>query len=228
MLQTIFSAESKSHAWSRALGTALSAHFSQTEAPEVRINAGQTVLQLGQPIQRLPLLVAGRLDCVMPLGDGETASVIPVSFGPGEVAMLSQLFCNTPVWVDLVAGEACVVRWLNLKQVEALLLQDPQWLLLLTRFLSQRLREVQTRERGWIERSVRSRVCALLIRLIQNAPTNAQGRKIIVTTHDALALRCGVSRPKVSQELKRLEKAGCLGLGRGQIEVLAPEQLLMV
>ena len=227
MLQTIFSAESQSHAWSRALGVAVSVHFSLAEAPEVRVKAGQTVLQLGQPIHKLPLLVAGRLDCVMPLSNGETASVIPVSFGVGEVAMLSQLFCNTPVWIELVAAEDSVLRWLDLAQIEALLLQDPPLLLMLTRFLSQRLREVQTRERGWIERSVRNRVCALLMRLAHNAPVNAQGQKILMTTHDTLALRCGVSRPKLSQELKRLEKLGCLRLGRGQIEVLTLDPLSM-
>lgn len=227
MMQTIFSVQSQSLIWSRRLGDAVAMHFSETDAPLVRAKAGQTLLALGEPIHKLPLLMEGRLDCVMPLSDGETNNVIPVSFGVGEVAMLSQLFCNTPVWIELSVGEDCVVRWLDLRRMEALLLQDAKLLLLLTRFLSQRLREVQTRERVWIERSVRNRVCAVLMRLACNVTVNPQGQRVLKTTHDELAARCGVSRPKLSQELKRLEEIACLRLGRGQIEVLALDRILM-
>jgi CRP-like cAMP-binding protein len=43
---------------------------------------------------------------------------------------------------------------------------------------------------------------------------------MIAVTHDKLAARCGLSRPKLSQELKRLELAGTLRLHRGAIEIV--------
>jgi CRP-like cAMP-binding protein len=49
---------------------------------------------------------------------------------------------------------------------------------------------------------------------------------VIVATHEDLAARCGVSRPKVSGELKRLEKAGWLRLDRGAIEILDLDGIL--
>lgn len=226
MLQTIFSAPQKSQIWSQTLGAALVLHFSQADEPPTRIAAGQTVFHAGQQIHKLPWLASGQLDCVMSLRGGEAAGVIPVSFGPGEVALLSQVFCNTPVWIDLVAAQDCEVHWLSLRRIEDLLQRDASLLLMLTQFLAQRLREVQTRELGWMERSVRNRVGTVLMRLTQKAPVNAEGIKILAVTHEALAARCGVSRPKLSQELKRLEKAHCIRLQRGQIEVLSLDNLL--
>lgn len=49
------------------------------------------------------------------------------------------------------------------------------------------------------------------------------GRVLIAATHEHLAARCGVSRPKMSRELKQLERSGRLKLLRGSVEVLAPE-----
>lgn len=220
MLQTIFSAKPESHGLSQQLGLALAKRIPETHSPVMRIAVGQTLLHSGVAITRLPLLLSGRIDCVVHLNKGETGDIIPVSFEAGEVVLLSQLFCNIPVWVDLVAAENCTVRWLDVKHLEVLIETDPALLLLLTRFLSQRLREVQTRERGWIERSVHNRVCAHLTRLAQKSQIDAQGHTWIAATHEELAARCGVSRPKLSQELKRLEQAGCIRLSRGKIEIL--------
>jgi CRP-like cAMP-binding protein len=63
-------------------------------------------------------------------------------------------------------------------------------------------------------------VCAALARLAAEQPVRADGRVRIATTHEQLATRCGVSRPKASLALKRLEHAGRVRLERGSIEVL--------
>ena len=160
---------------------------------------------------------------MLPLQNGEATSLIPISFEAGEIAMLSQLFCNAPVWVDVVAGQDCELRWLHVSELEKLLEADPALLLMLTRFLSQRLREVQLRERSWVERSVHHRVLMQLMRLAQKITPDAQGHRVIRTTHEELAARCGVSRPKLTLELKKLEENGLLRRGRGCIEILNSE-----
>jgi CRP/FNR family transcriptional regulator len=68
---------------------------------------------------------------------------------------------------------------------------------------------------------VHARVCATLVRMAAEGPADgADGRPRLATTHEQLAVRCGVSRPKVSTALKRLERSGRLRLGRGAIEIL--------
>ena len=220
MHPALFHTPTESHQWGQRLGKALREPLPLSSLPVVHVAAGKTLLPAGQPIARLPLLVSGRLDCVLPLQQGESGSLIPISFESGEVAMLSQLFCNAPVWVDVVAAQDCVIHWLPVTELEALLRSDAELLLMLTQFLAHRLRDVQIRERGWVERGVRQRVLMQLRRLAQKTLPDAQGVRVIRATHEELAARCGVSRPKLTTELKRLEQEGLLRRGRGVLELL--------
>jgi CRP-like cAMP-binding protein len=222
MHPAIFSTPTDSHHWSRQLGQALAERLRVDRQAVVQVGAGKILLPAGQAITRLPLLLSGRLDCVLPLQQGEAGSLIPISFEAGEIAMLSQLFCNAPVWVDVVAAQDCTLRWLPVAALEALLRSDAQLLLMLTQFLAHRLRDVQIRERSWVERSVHHRVLMQLVRLAQKTTPDAQGCRVIHATHEELAARCGVSRPKLTLELKRLEAQGLIRRGRGFIEILKP------
>lgn len=150
--------------------------------------------------------------------------VIPISFEVGELAMLSTLFSQKPSHAALLAGPDASVRWIPVPDIESCLQHSQQSLVLLVRFLAQRLREVQLRERGWLERGVTERVCVAIARAMRDAPQPAGGKHMLVTTHEHLAARSGVSRPKLSLELKRLEQAGQLVLHRGAIEIVQPER----
>jgi CRP-like cAMP-binding protein len=208
----------ESRALSRALAAALAAPLRIRAMPLQRVTTGTTLLRAGQPVTRLAFLERGRIDAVLHGTVG--TPVVPLSFGVGEVVLLSQLFGDRESGVDLVAGEDSALRWMPIEAIEQALLRDPAALLLLTKFLAQRLREVQVRERAWAERGVQKRVRAALARLAAEQPPRADGRVRIATTHEQLATRCGVSRPKASLALKRLEQAGRVRLERGAIEVL--------
>ena len=93
-------------------------------------------------------------------------------------------------------------------------------LVLLVTYQSRRLREVQLREQAWLERGVHHRVCARLARISFGLPENDDGHVVLDATHEALAARCGVSRPRMSKELKRLEEDGRVKLGRGTVEIV--------
>ncbi|WP_296509297.1 Crp/Fnr family transcriptional regulator [Rhodoferax sp.] len=183
-------------------------------------HVGATVMQSGASVERLPVVVSGRLDSVLHLQGEGGAYIIPVSFGAGEMVFLSQLFSRQPSFVDLVVGEAATLRWVQVNDVEQLLLADSALMVELVRFLVQRLREVQMRERAWLERGVHERVCATLARLAHQQASASDGTVAIVTTHEELSARSGVSRPKLSQELKRLEQQGRLKLDRGSVRII--------
>jgi CRP/FNR family transcriptional regulator len=181
--------------------------------------AGQVLARSGERVVRLPLIESGQIDAVLHVGD-QGNQVIPVSFLPGELALVSTLFSEQPSHVDMVAATDLSARWIPITDIEQCLLQSPDLLVLAVRFLAQRLREAQSRERGWLERGVQERVCAVVSRLLRDGAAQADGRLLIAVTHDKLAAHCGLSRPKLSQELKRLELAGTLRLHRGTIEIL--------
>jgi CRP-like cAMP-binding protein len=211
-------AATESRALSRALAAVLTAPLHVSAKPLQRVDAGTTLLRAGDAVTRLAFLERGRIDAVLHGAVG--TPVVPLAFGAGEVVLLSQLFCDRASGVDLVAGEDSALRWVPIEAIQQALLRDAAALLLLTKFLAQRLREVQVRERAWAERGVHERVRAALARLAAEQPPRADGRVRIATTHEQLATRCGVSRPKASLALKRLEQAGRVRLERGAIEVL--------
>jgi CRP-like cAMP-binding protein len=208
-----------SRALSQQLATKLLAHLDLSRYPAMGGEAGQWLRAADQRLDALPYIESGRLNVVMQLSD-EGAQVIPVTFVQGEIALLSVLFSDEPIFGDLVAAEALRLRWLPIRDVESILLQHKDMLVLLVRFLAQRLREVRARERGWLERSVHGRVRAGLARIALETRPAPGMPWLVPATHEHLAMRCGVSRPKLSNELKQLENAGILRLNRGAIEIL--------
>ncbi|MCB1996954.1 MAG: Crp/Fnr family transcriptional regulator [Ottowia sp.] len=208
-----------SAAFSRQLGQALHERLQLAARPLVQAQAGQLLIAAGQPVQRLPLLVSGQVHAVMHARAATGRQIVPVRFGPGEIVMLSYLFGDEPSTVDMVAAEPTALRWLQTSDIEAALLAEPALAVLLIRFLVQRLRDVQARERAWVEPSVPLRLAAALVRMATDLP-EIDGARTVVATHEVLARRAGVSRPKASQALKTFEREGWLQQGRGQVRIV--------
>ena len=203
----------------RELVDGLSVHLDFSSWALVSAPVGRQIICCGDVLDRLPLLVKGSLDAVIHQSSDDGGVVVPVIWGPGELVMLSYLFRRDAATVDVVVAADATFRWIPFTAIEDTLTRHHELLVQLVRFLSQRLREVQAREHTWLERGVHERVCASLARIMISLPTTEDGRLIITGTHESLAARCGVSRSRLSKELKRLEAADRLKLGRGTIEV---------
>jgi CRP-like cAMP-binding protein len=210
-----------SRALNRQMVAALAEVLDLSSYPLHRAEQGQLLAPASRRLTSLPLVVSGTVDAVVHVGT-QGNQVIPISFEAGELCMVSTLFHDQPSHAEVVAGQDVSLRWIPVKVIERCLLQDHERLVLLVRFLAQRLREVQLRERNWLERGVTERVCAALARAMRDTPRRADGSCLLETTHENLAARCGVSRPKLSLELKRLEQSGQLVLHRGAIEIVRP------
>ena len=211
-----------SRALNRAFVDALAERIDLRALPAEAGGPGRLVLDSNEPLHRLPLIESGLLEAVVMLGD-DGHRVVPVWFAPGELAMLSSLFSVERPQADLVWRAAGRLRWVSKGELESAVQTHPTLGMALLRFLAQRLREVQSRERVWLERSVHERVRAVLGRAI--GPTAVDGPVWITATHEQFAEHCDVSRSKLSLALKVLERAGVLRLHRGAIEVLSPTAL---
>lgn len=209
---------------SRRLGRRFASALAQPMALETRplrrFEVGVSLFKAGDRVAQLPYVVSGRLDAVVHVPGAQGGQIVPISFRAGEMAFLSYLFNQLPSGSDLLVGEPSVIQWLPLQDIETCLLNDQGLLLMLVRFLGQRLREVQARERSWAARGVHPRLCAGLARMAADVPKRSDGRTVVVATHEQLAASCGISRPKASIALKALAGDGVLALGRGWIEVL--------
>jgi len=58
------------------------------------------------------------------------------------------------------------------------------------------------------------------MRLLSDLPKRNDGRAVIEATHEQIADRCGISRPRASTALKQMEREGLVALGRKSVEVL--------
>lgn len=204
----------------RKLADALAQAMPFKGRPLHRFETGVNLYKAGDRVTQLPFVMSGRLDAVVHVPGVQGGQIVPISFRAGEMAFLSYLFNQLPSGSDLVVGEPSTIQWLPMKDIEACLLNDQGLLLMLVRFLGQRLREVQARERSWAARGVQPRLCAGLARMAADLPRRSDGRTVVVATHEQIAASCGISRPKASIALKALESDGILKLGRGWIEVL--------
>lgn len=204
----------------RKFANALAQPMAFKSRPLHRFEAGFSLFKAGDRVTQLPYVMSGRLDAVVHVPGVQGGQIVPISFRAGEMAFLSYLFNQLPSGSDLVVGESSTIQWLPLKDIEACLLNDQGLLLMLVRFLGQRLREVQARERSWAARGVQHRLCAGLGRMAADLPSRSDGRTVVFATHEQIATSCGISRPKASLALKALEGDGILKLGRGWIEVL--------
>jgi len=210
----------------RKFANALAQPLAFKSRPLHRFDAGVSLCKSGDRVTQLPFVISGRLDAVVHVPGVQGGQIVPISFRSGEMAFLSYLFNQLPSGSDLIVGEPSTIQWLPLKDIEACLLNDQGLLLMLVRFLGQRLREVQARERSWAARGVQHRLCAGLGRMAADLPSRLDGRAVVVATHEQIAASCGISRPKASIALKALEDDGVLKLARGWIEVLYLQGLI--
>ncbi len=204
----------------RQFANALAQPMALKSRPLHRFVTGVSLCKAGDRVTQLPYVMSGRLDAVVHVPGLQGGQIVPISFRAGEMAFLSYVFNQLPSGSDLVVGEPSTIQWLPLKDIETCLLKDQGLLLMLVRFLGQRLREVQARERSWAARGLQHRLCAGLARMTADLPNRSDGRSVVVATHEQIAASCGISRPKASIALKALESNGVLKLGRGWIEVL--------
>lgn len=210
---------------SRQLFQALAKPVHLKSRPLHQFKTGKTLVNSGDVVARLPFIISGRLKAVVHIPGTQGGQIVPISFGAGEIALLSYLFNRLPSGSDLVASEASTIHWIPIEDIESAFLNDPRLMVLLVRFLGFRLREVQARERAGSARSVMTRLSASLIRTLADLPKRPDARLLIHATHEQLASSCGVSRPKTSLALKKMEREGIVLLGRKWVEVLDPHAL---
>ena len=214
-----------SQSLSRQLVQAIALPVGLKSRPLHRVKSGTTLVKTGDAVARLPFVMSGRLNAVVHIPGTQSGQIVPIAFGSGEIALLSYLFNRLPSSSDLVASQASTIQWIPIEEIESALLYDPQLMVLLVRFLGLRLREGQARERAGSARSVMTRLSASLSRILADLPARPDARLLIHATHEQLASSCGVSRPKTSLALKKIERDGIILLGRKWVEVLDSEAL---
>ena len=193
-----------------------------------RIPAQTVLLPSGQRGTNVYCLVKGQMDIGLYPQNANGARVVPLSFGPGMALLIHTVYDTSPDPGEMASATDSEVHVIPHVEFKRVMHTDVETLELVTRFLASRLNDARHREQQWIARSVQERVATLLKRLVrENSALQGPAPSSITlkVTHEHLAERSGISRAKVSKELKRLERDGVIALKRNAIEVWRVDRL---
>lgn len=216
--------------WFASLPPALARTLLATAQP-VRRRRGEFVFQQGDRVEggvgAFFGLLAGQLKMSMLDADGGESILVLIEPGNwfGEVPVLE----GQPRALSAVALRDCELLQLDATTFLALMAQPNGFAQAIARLLAGRLRMAYGFLGMGALRSMRARIAMRLLQLAHGDLTQAdQGRVLLSTSQDALALMLGISRPSLNKELQVFAAAGVLALRYGGIEILDRQRLAAV
>lgn len=156
--------------------------------------------------------------------NAEGSRVIPMSFHAGMVLLVHTPYDDRPDPGTIVASSDAILYPVTHDEFRHVMHAEVSRLEIVTHFLAHRLLEARKREQQWVARGVQERLALTLDYMAAERPGD-DATVTLKATHELVAERSGLSRAKVSKELKRLEQAGHLRLARSGIEILNREAL---
>lgn len=179
------------------------------------IPAGQTLIDVGQYIKSIPLVVEGKIKIFRE--DDEGNELFLYYLEPGEACAIS-LVCTLADKVSQIRAEAVedtTFIAMPIEKMDSFMLSYRSWYQFVVRTYGSRLNELLETIDSIAFHKMDER---LLTYLEKNA--KALGTNIIQGTHQEIAIELNTSREVVSRLLKQLEKKGVVKLGRNKVELL--------
>ncbi len=200
-----------------ALGFA-SVELAETLAREGRIlnyKAGDYVMEPGQPIKYVPIVLEGSLR-VARKDDAEDRELYLYTLEPGSACSntFGSLYGQSPS-LEVLAEEDSTVLCVPIRVVQELLHTNREWMNFVLRSYQKRFDEALNALDDVAFRQLDERLVHFLV---EKARRNDQNE--VHMSHFEIAQALNSSREVVSRLLKRLESEGRVRLGRNRIEIL--------
>lgn len=188
-------------------------------APDTHVEQGETLHTPEENGERLFLLKRGRVRVykIDPEGHELTLSVAEDGTILGEMALTGQHLPGA----YLQALKPSVIVTLKRRDLEHLILRNPEVGLRLVKVLSERLHETETRLAELTHKEVPARLASQILRLIENEGVmTSEGCKIPTRyTHEQLATMIGSKRVPVTRAFAKLKEEGVVELMERHIQV---------
>ena len=195
------------------------------QMPDTHLQEGEIFHTPEDEQERLFILKKGGVQVyeVTPDGKELTLSIVQGGSILGEMALTGQSLAG----VYLRAKEPSVVATLERKDLEALILSNPELGLILVRILAKQLKEAQVRLAELTHKDVPARLASQILRFAddEGIKTN-EGIKIATRySHEQLAAMIGSGRVAVSRSLSNFRKKGIVESRARHIYVKDPKAL---
>jgi CRP/FNR family transcriptional regulator len=189
-------------------------------APDTHLGPGEVLRTPEERAEQLFLLKKGRVRvyAVDPEGREHTLAVAEGGSMLGEMASTGQRLSG--VYVQVMAPS--VVCSLTRKDLDQLVLRNPEVGSRLVRLLGERLRETETFLAGLMKRGVCSRLASLILRFAETEGISIDGSCEISTpyTHERMATMIGSTRVPVTRALAKFKEEGIVEMKNRRIRVV--------
>lgn len=190
----------------------------QKEVKSVSASSGTVICNTGDKCQNLIILQEGQVRVSYPAADGRSITLYQV--GAGESCILTASCIISPRTFPAIAKVEQKATGLAIpsEQVRSWLQTEPVWQQHLFDLLSQRMVDLISLVDALAFRHLDVRLANWLLK--KSGP-----KKIIHTTHQAIAEELASTREVISRLLKEFERDGLVKLTRGLIEVVDQDKM---
>jgi CRP-like cAMP-binding protein len=181
--------------------------------------AGHVLARYGQRVDRVSVCLSGQYKVLLNSVDGHSHFMRLIT--AGELFGVPSALAGAPFPTDVVCEEAGETLEIPQQSMIDMLRTKPDLALGIIRSLATRVAEMFDLMEADLLPSLRARVYQRLQRLAHfNGQPDRFGHIALTLTQQEIAQSVNASRPKVQQELKRMEKEGILRLGYRRITLL--------
>ena len=184
--------------------------------------AGDTLTRSGQRMESVSVCLSGQYKVLLNNVDGHSLFLRRIT--AGELYGVPSALAGAPFPTDMVCEEAGHTLEVSRQALIQTLRTEPDLALGIIRSLATRVAEMFDLMEADLLPSLRARVYQRLQRLAQfNGQPDRLGHIALNLTQQEIAQSVNASRPKVQQELKRMEREGILRLGYRRVTLLRPD-----
>ena len=185
------------------------------EGRQLSIPAGSTIIDYGDPVRMMPLLIRGSIKVSRLSQDGN--ELLLYFLAPGDSCAMTFTCCESDKRseVKAVTDEDSFILGLPLDRFPDWMLRYPCWQQFVLQSYSRRMNELIFA----VDQVAFNQLDVRLHDYIQKR-ARLSGKSTVTATHRSIAEDLNVSREAVSRLLKALEKKGTIELGRNEIRLL--------
>ena len=184
-----------------------------------RWRSGDLLASYGQRMAHVSVCLSGQYKVLLTSLDGQSHFMRLIT--EGELFGVPSALAGTPFPTDIVCEEPGHTLDIPRQALLRMLRQEPDLALSVIKSLATRVTEMFDVMEADLLPSLRSRVYKRLQRLAQfNGRPDRLGHIELPLTQQDIAQSLNASRPRVQQELKRLEREGVIRLGYRRITLL--------
>ncbi|HNR09496.1 MAG TPA: Crp/Fnr family transcriptional regulator [Saprospiraceae bacterium] len=187
----------------------------EKEGRRVHLDAGETLLEIGQPVQTVPIVLAGNVK--VSRRDQEGRELLLYYINPMESCAMSINCCvqKVPSEIKATAEEEVDVLYIPIQKMDEWMMKYVTWKNFILKTISIRFNELLRT----IDQIAFQKLDERLIRYLKEK-SKVTGSTVLNLSHEQIAHELATSRVVISRLLKVLENQQKVLLYRNQIKLL--------